>query len=189
MATLSESDKRILEIIFNPNQTFGYETQANENQRTEEHIQNGHVETEAEIKAKELEMMAVRHAEQGDIESALSLLNEAENYCSESPSVYNNRAQVLLLKGDKESASSDLDKALELSHYEGNVAGQAFTQRALIHRLNGDDDAALEDFKKGAKMGNSFAKSQIAEMNSYAALCNQMLAQAIDKLRKGESDE
>lgn len=91
--------------------------------------------------------------------------------------------------GDKDSASSDLDKALEFSHYQGNVAGQAFTQRALIHRLNGDENAALEDFKKGARMGNSFAKSQIVEVNSYAALCNQMLAQAIDKLRRGEANE
>ncbi len=89
-----------------------------------------------------------------------------------------------MVVGEKESASSDLDKALELCHSEGQVAGQAFTQRALIHKLNGDNNAALEDFKKAAKLGNSFAKSQVAEMNPYAALCNQMLAQAIGKLRE-----
>ena len=89
-----------------------------------------------------------------------------------------------LVLGEKDMASADLDKALELCHNEGQVAGQAFTQRALIHKLNGDDNAALEDFKKAARLGNSFAKSQVAEANPYAALCNQMLAQAIGKLRE-----
>ena len=95
--------------------------------------------------------------------------------------------QITLNSGEKVAASADLEKALELCHNEGKVAGQAFTQRALIHKLNGDSEAALEDFKKGARLGNSFAKSQVAEVNLYAALCNQMLSQAISKLR--ECDE
>ena len=90
--------------------------------------------------------------------------------------------------GEKDAARSDLEKALELCQCQGKVAGQAFTQRGLIHRLNGNREAALEDFKKGAELGNSFAKTQVAELNPYAALCNQMLAQAIGKLRRGEDD-
>ena len=92
-----------------------------------------------------------------------------------------------MVLGEKDLASPDLDKALDLCGSKGQVAGQAFTQRALIHKLNGDNDAALEDFKKAARLGNSFAKSQVAEMNPYAALCNQMLTEAISKLR--ESDQ
>ena len=184
MATLSERDQRVLECIFNPNMTFGYETQSDETEATEERILNGHEETEAEKKAKELEILAVQNAEEGNVDAALNHLNEAVECCPASASVYNNRAQVLLLKGEKDLASADLDKALDLCGNKGPVAGQAFTQRALVHKLNGDDGAALEDFKKAAKLGNSFAKSQVAEMNPYAALCNQMLAEAIGKLRE-----
>ena len=99
MATLSESDQRILESIFNPNQTFGYEIQSDEIQATGERIENGHEETEAERKARELEMSAVKNAEEGNIDIALNCLNEALTWSPNSASVYNNRAQVLLLKG------------------------------------------------------------------------------------------
>jgi Flp pilus assembly protein TadD len=99
MATLSESDQRILDSIFNPNLTFGYEIQSGEVQATEEGVANGHEESEAEKKAKELEISAVKNAEEGNVDLALSCLNEAVQCCPHSASVYNNRAQVLLLKG------------------------------------------------------------------------------------------
>jgi tetratricopeptide (TPR) repeat protein len=94
---LSERDQRILESIFNPNLTFGNEIQADE--ATEELISNGHEETAAEKKARELEILAVENAEQGNVDVALNHLNEAVECCPNSASVYNNRAQVLLLKG------------------------------------------------------------------------------------------
>ena len=99
MATLSERDQRVLESIFNPNMTFGYEIQSDESEATEERILNGHEETEAEKKAKELEILAVQNAEEGNVDAALNHLNEAVECCPASASVYNNRAQVLLLKG------------------------------------------------------------------------------------------
>ena len=99
MATLSERDQRILESIFNPNQTFGYEIQSDESQNVEERIANGHEETQEEKKAKELEISAVKSAEEGQVDIALNYLNEAISCSPNSASVYNNRAQVLLLKG------------------------------------------------------------------------------------------
>ena len=99
MATLSERDKLILESIFNPNQTFGYEIQSDEAEVNEDRVENGHVESDVEKKARELEMLAVKNAEEGNIDSALNCLNEAVNLTPQSASVYNNRAQVLLLKG------------------------------------------------------------------------------------------
>ena len=98
MATLSERDQRILESIFNPNQTFGYEVQSDESQNVER-IANGHEETQEEKKAKELEISAVKSAEEGQVDIALNYLNEAISCSPNSASVYNNRAQVLLLKG------------------------------------------------------------------------------------------
>ena len=89
--------------------------------------------------------------------------------------------------GEKDTAKLDLEKSLELCHSQGKIAGQAFTQLGLIHRLDGNDELALKDFQRAAELGNSFAKSQVASLNPYAALCNQMLSQAIGQLRRGES--
>jgi hypothetical protein len=40
---------------------------------------------------------------------------------------------------------------------------------------DGDDEAALEDFKAAAGLGSGYAKSMLVEMNPYAAMCNAML--------------
>ncbi|KYM80333.1 Tetratricopeptide repeat protein 36 like protein [Atta colombica] len=37
------------------------------------------------------------------------------------------------------------------------------------------DDKAREDFTRAAKVGSSFAKSQLVALNPYAAMCNAML--------------
>lgn len=84
-------------------------------------------------------------------------------------------------------ALEDLNKAINLSHGCGLAAAQAFTQRGMIYRLEGDDEKAVEDFKKGAALGNAFAKSMVVQMNPYAALCNKMLSQAINMLQQGET--
>ena len=67
------------------------------------------------------------------------------------------------------------------------AAAQSFTQRGMIYRLEGEDDKAVEDFKKGAALGNAFAKSMVVQMNPYAALCNKMLSEAISGLQRGET--
>ena len=84
-------------------------------------------------------------------------------------------------------ASADLDTAIHLSGGCGKVAEQAHTQRGLLRRLRGDDEGALEDFKAAAKLGSRFAQRQVVAMNPYSALCNQMLSEAIGKLRRGEA--
>lgn len=52
--------------------------------------------------------------------------------------------------------------------------------------LTGMDEAALEDFKKAAKLGGQFAKEMVVALNPYAALCNQMLADMLKKVQSGE---
>ena len=79
-----------------------------------------------------------------------------------------------------------MNTAINLSQGQGNAACQAYTQRALIQRLEGHDDEALEDFKKAANLGSEFAKTQVVRMNPYAAMCNQMLSEVIGKIRAGE---
>ena len=86
--------------------------------------------------------------------------------------------------GDIPSALEDLDKAIQLGKDRGAAAAaQAYTQRALIHSLNGNEDKALKDFTKAAELGNAFARSVVVQMNPYAAMCNRMLADAINQLR------
>lgn len=85
--------------------------------------------------------------------------------------------------GDIPSALEDLNKAIQLGEDRGAATAQAYTQRALIHRLNGNEDKALEDFTKAAELGSAFAKSMVVQLNLYAAMCNRMLADAINKLR------
>lgn len=89
----------------------------------------------------------------------------------------------LMTLGDIPSALEDLNKAIQLGEDRGAATTQAYTQRALIHRLNGNEDKALEDFTKAAELGSAFAKSMVVQLNPYAAMCNRMLADAINKLR------
>ena len=44
----------------------------------------------------------------------------------------------------------------------------------------------IEDMKKSAELGNEFAKSMVVQLNPYAALCNKMLKDMIDKVRSGQ---
>ena len=95
---LSTKDRDILESIFTPTGTFGVEFLATDPQ---DNVINGHHEPETENvkKARELEISGVEKAEQADLDGAMGLLNEAVNYDPDSASIYNNRAQVHLLKG------------------------------------------------------------------------------------------
>lgn len=59
-------------------------------------------------------------------------------------------------------AMTDLETAIRLSEGKGRAACQAFTQRAMIHRLHGQDDLARADFQAAANLGSEFAKAQVS---------------------------
>lgn len=69
------------------------------------------------------------------------------------------------------------------------MANLAFTQRAMLRQLKGLDDAALADYKKAAALGNQFAKQQTVLLNPMAAMCNKMLTEVIQQLKRGEPTE
>ena len=69
--------------------------------------------------------------------------------------------QVYQLRQQVDEALSDLNKAIDLSGGRGKVAEQAHTQRGIIWRVKGDDEKALEDFRKAGKLGNRFAQKQV----------------------------
>lgn len=58
----------------------------------------------------------------------------------------------------------------------------------MIHRLEGRDDEAKVDFEKAAQLGSAFAKSALASMNPYAAMCNQMLKNVFNALENGVNE-
>ncbi|OWF35438.1 Tetratricopeptide repeat protein 36 [Mizuhopecten yessoensis] len=145
------------------------------------------VETDEVKEAKQYEADGVTAAEAGDLELALSKFGLAIQVCPTRGSGYNNRAQALRLKGDVQGALQDLHTAIELSEGQGSAACQAFTQRGLIFKLEGEEEKALEDFKRAGALGGQFAKQQVVAMNPYAALCNQMLSEVMRKVKTGET--
>ena len=61
---------------------------------------------------------------------------------------------------------ADLDRAVELSRGRGRAAEQALAQRGIIWRVKGDEEKALEDFKRAAKLGSRFAQKQVRQRES-----------------------
>lgn len=172
--------------------------------------------SEAEAEARRLEMAGVAAAEAGDLPSALAHfhvphhphhhqhhhhhLKAAVAAAPDRASCYNNRAQARRLGGDVEGAVGDLDSAIQLSGGAGKAAAQAFTQRAQIWRLKGEQEKAKvgkpvtmmmmmrvvlkEDFEKAAALGSAFAQTQLVALNPYAAMCNKVRLIRIDIRRR-----
>lgn len=55
----------------------------------------------------------------------------------------------------------DLNKALELCKSSGRTGCRALCQRGLLRRKSGDNEGAIEDFEKAAKLGSKFARTQV----------------------------
>ncbi|XP_054724026.1 tetratricopeptide repeat protein 36-like [Uloborus diversus] len=180
----SKEDLAILNSVFNPLSPLGegiFDHVAPEELKDED-------DSSASVsEAKRLELEAVRSAESGDVTSAIRIFGEAIDLAPNRPSGYNNRAQAYRLKGEIFAALKDLDTAIKLGSGKGRSTCLAYCQRALIYRFQGKTEMALEDFKKAASLGSSFARSQMVQMNPYAALCNQMLSKVMEQYQKGMS--
>ncbi|CAM1293127.1 TTC36 (predicted) [Pycnogonum litorale] len=203
MASSRWHDKAVLNSVFNPFLPLGEQVYDEEVPSDLVDEDESSCVPENVQESKKMELEAIKLAETGDINPAVELLDKALELTPDRPSVYNNRAQALRLVGNADDALKDLNMAIKLSNYEDDIIGdgnehkvkcprsvcQAYCQRALIHRLRGDDESALEDFQRAAKLGNQFAKSQIVAMNPYAAMCNRMLSDVVEKLRIGETSK
>ncbi|XP_013929452.1 PREDICTED: tetratricopeptide repeat protein 36 isoform X1 [Thamnophis sirtalis] len=172
-------DRAVLQTIFHPNVPFDEDYQ--EEPGKQQAIQEGGFDPELLRQATHLEAQGIAAAEGGDLGLALEKLSQAIQLLPARASAFNNRAQALRLKGDVAKALEDLEAALKLSRGAGPVARQGFVQRGLIQRLQGEDEAARSSFEQAAALGSSFARRQLALMNPYAALCNQMLSEVMRK--------
>lgn len=179
----SAGDRAILNSIFNPLLPVGecvFSEDIPCDLRDSEEVSPEYEE------AKALEIEGVKAAESGNVDMAVMSFTRAIEMAPRRASGYNNRAQALRLQGKIEEALADLNMAVEIARGKGRAACQAHTQRAMIHRLNGNDDLAREDFQAAANLGSEFAKAQLVQMNPYAALCNKMLHDVFSKLQRGE---
>ncbi|XP_055691363.1 tetratricopeptide repeat protein 36 homolog [Lutzomyia longipalpis] len=183
---LSDRDKAVLDSIFNPFQIGGGAEEGvnwNFDEGLPEEIQDPYEEPTSAVKESiQREVDAIKAAELGDLTKAVELFTSAIEMAPKRPAPWNNRAQAYRLLGNDEAALSDLEEALKLSGGTGRTGCRALCQRGLLRRKNGDDDGARSDFKSATNLGSKFAHGQLIEMNPYAALCNQMLRDAFQKL-------
>ncbi|KAJ2712259.1 Tetratricopeptide repeat protein 36 [Coemansia spiralis] len=130
---------------------------------------------------REREVQAVRCAESGELDQAITQLSALINEWPQYASAYNNRAQARRLQG-LDGVIEDLDTAIRLAADRRTLA-QAFTQKGVVLREMGDQDGAFYCFSQGAKHGNEVAKMAAARENPYAKMCGNMVAQAMQQLR------
>ncbi|XP_051512291.1 tetratricopeptide repeat protein 36 [Myxocyprinus asiaticus] len=180
----SAHDRAVLQAIFNPTSPFGDITGSNQ----EDELTDDDSEFDPELikQVKDLELQGVLAAESGDLHTALQHFNQAISVLPQRASAYNNRAQTKRLQGDIKGAVDDLEHAISLSRGAGRSACQALVQRGLLLRLAGRDEEAQVDFQRAAGLGSEFARQQAILLNPYAALCNRMLSEVINKLRNPE---
>lgn len=95
-------------------------------------------------------------------------------------SAYNNRAQVFRILDKDDEALLDIENAIELgtTGSSRNVLKQAYTQRAVIKKKQGDKYGADRDFAMGAQHGNEIAKGMVRQ-NPFAKLCNRIVSEAM----------
>jgi tetratricopeptide (TPR) repeat protein len=134
-----------------------------------------------------LEKQAVQAAEKNDLDQALSLFNECITIEPNYASAYNNRAQLYRMQDEVEKAIADLDKVIsDVGAGQPKVLRQAYTQRAILKRQQGDLNASREDFEMGAKLGNPVARNIAVKENPYAKMCNQVMMEVMKgELTKG----
>ncbi|XP_053676787.1 tetratricopeptide repeat protein 36 homolog [Anopheles nili] len=177
---LSERDRQVLESILNPSQIGGEEYLLQEEEKHLEDVQDVNGADDPRIKESiRQEIEAITLAGNGNFTEALDLLGKSIESAPERPAPWNNRAQVYRLLGKENDALLDIEKALELSNQSGRTGCRALCQRGIMKRKNDDIDGARQDFEAAAKLGSKFARTQLIELNPFAALCNQMLREVM----------
>ncbi|KAJ8731599.1 hypothetical protein PYW07_004763 [Mythimna separata] len=180
--SLSERDKAVLRSIFDPTATIAPDVEDAGDKFVEEEEEPA---TDADKESTSLCAEGVRLAEAGKLEEALAAMTRGVQAAPDRAAGYNDRAQLLRMMMKDDDAMSDLDRAIELTvGKQSRARALALCQRGVLLRKRGQDDDARAAFTEAAKLGSSFAKKQVVELNPYAALCNQMLSQVM----RGEKD-
>ncbi|XP_040583058.1 tetratricopeptide repeat protein 36 [Lepeophtheirus salmonis] len=178
-------DREILNAVINPSIPIG-EGVFDEENAIDESLQDSIYPDSSQLKESKIqEEKAIEYAERNNMNEALRHMKKAIELTPDRASCLNNSAQIHRLNNDIESATRDLNKAIEVSQGIGRSACQAYTQRGLIEYRVGKKEEALSDFQLAAKLGSSFAKSICTQLNPYAAMCNKMLKNVFKALEDG----
>lgn len=77
----------------------------------------------------------------------------------------------------------DLTRSIELCCEKFPLTKcRAYCQHGAIKRKMGDIEEAVFSFNEASKLGSNFARQQIAELNPYSQLCNQMVSKLLSDL-------
>lgn len=149
----------------------------------------------------EKELAIVKMAEDGELDKAEEEFTKLLEEYSDAPSVYNNRCQVRRLKGDKDGAMGDVNECITLAlrwlavhektKPEGSVKRrrdvlkQAYTQRSLLRKDNGEAEAAESDLRAAAACGSDIARIMTEKDNPFATLCRQTVEVMLSSVASG----
>lgn len=130
-----------------------------------------------------IESDAIKLVEKRDYDAALVKMTEAVNKFPEHPSPLNNRAQIYRLMRKDEEAMADLNDAIKLKPMGEYplVMRRAHMQRGLLLMASNDNAGAKADFEAALALGQTDAGKFITRCNPYAALCNAMIMQVMEK--------
>ncbi|TRY75778.1 hypothetical protein TCAL_07025 [Tigriopus californicus] len=180
-------DRIILNSVVNPLLPLGEGVYDDEHEIPET-LKDNEEDNPKTRESKALEQKAIAACDAGCYPKALELLAQALDVAPERAAIYNNRAQVYRLMNQDLEAKMDLNRAIDLSQGRGRSACQAFCQRGLLWRKEGNDPEAMADFRRSAELGSEFAKSLLVQLNPYAAMCNKMLKNVFQALESGSNE-
>ncbi|XP_043273831.1 tetratricopeptide repeat protein 36 [Venturia canescens] len=171
MERLSEHDKAVLDVIFDPLKLMGSSFTSQQDQVDSSSFKD----IELPVEVANILDCAIEASKNQRFEESLRFFDEAKTKVPQSAAILNDRAQALRLLGRDDEALEDLNLSLGLSKGCGKPGIQALCQRGILHRCAGRLDEARQDFETAARAGSSFARTQLVNLNPYAAMCNAML--------------
>lgn len=93
-------------------------------------------------------------------------------------------------KNELDKALKDLDYVIsDIGEGQPKILRQAYTQRAILKRQQGDLAGSRKDFEVGAKLGNSVARNFAVNENPYAKMCNQVMMEVMNRERMRGFDQ
>lgn len=167
MDHLTPNDSAILNCVFNPHLPL----------EVTENVEDIEETTEENLTLKNIEMMAIKKAEECNFEDAINILNNGIKIAPNKASFYNNRAQIFQFQRKFAEAMKDATKAIELALGTklNKTLSQAYCQRGLLYRRDKNENAAKMDFQKASELGSSFAKNQVSSCKCQLKLTLMVL--------------
>ena len=201
---LSVRDAQILNLVFDPEAQPRTENVKVDDSPT--NVNSHPLQPKESRQLQSIESRAIRLAEQGFLEEAESELSQAiEQFPTEKPSLWNNRAQVKRLSHDVRGALDDIAQAIKLATPSRDTVPSTECRKVLLHayahratiymmaargeipELRGDESVerleeyASHDFATAGQYGSDIARAMAVRTNPYAKMCGAIVQNALKK--------